>query len=71
MNDKKIEDLVAMLDQFMSNGGGHFNVSSQNADADDTSKSVTTMGSLDCASGNMACRVPTLHIGIDEEEEEK
>ncbi len=71
MNEKKIDDLVAMLDEFMSNGGGHFNVSSQGADAEDTSKHVTTMGSLDCASGNMACRVPTLHVGIDDEEEKE
>ena len=69
MQDKKIEDLVTMLDQFMSNGGGHFNVINYSSDQEDTRKQVTKMGSLDCA-GNMACQVPTLHVGIDEEEQE-
>lgn len=67
MNDKKIEDLVAMLDQFMSNGGGHLNVTNNGADSSDVVKKVTKMGSLDCASGNLACQVPTLHVGIDDD----
>ena len=68
MDDKKIADLVAMLDQFMSGGGGHLNVTNNSTDAGDTTKKVTTMGSLECA-GNMACQVPTLHVGIDDDEE--
>lgn len=69
MDDKKIADLVAMLDQFMGNGGGHLNVSNNGTNTGDVAKKVTKMGSLDCASGNLACQIPTLHVGIDEEEE--
>ena len=29
------------------------------------SKTVTQMNSLDCASGDMACKVPTLFEGLD------
>ena len=67
-NQKKIEDVVAMLDRFMAEGGGHMNITKDTAVAD-TEKSVTTMGCLDCAAGDMACSVPTLHQGLDGQEE--
>ena len=67
MTDKnQIDDIVAMLDQMMGDGQGHVNVS-----MDDTiaagEKATATMGCTDCAKGDLACSVPTLMEGMDEE----
>jgi len=67
MTDKnQIDDIVAMLDQMMGEGQGHVNVS-----MDDTiaagEKATATMGCTDCAKGDLACSVPTLMDGMDEE----
>lgn len=67
MADKnQIDDIVAMLDQMMGDGQGHVNVS-----MDDTvvvgDKTTATMGCTDCAKGDLACSVPTLMEGMDEE----
>lgn len=67
-NQQKIDEIIAMLDGFMSEGGGHMNITEDTL-ADAAEKSVTTLGCLDCAAGNLACAVPTLHVGIDDEEE--
>lgn len=72
---KQIDDLVNMIDSFMSNNGGHMNVTVDkdgniSADKDEVdSISVKTMKSLDCAAGDLACNVPTLFEGLDTEEE--
>lgn len=63
-DDKRIEDLVKMLDAGMANGMGHVNV-----DVDDTiskDKNVQTMGCTDCSRTPLACSVPTLHEGLDD-----
>ena len=70
MSQSKIDDIVAMIDSFMSNDGGHLNVSVDetgevNADSVKVDKTV----SIDCAKGNLACQVHTLFEGMDEEEE--
>lgn len=67
MADKnQVDDIVAMLDQMMGAGQGHVNVS-----IDDTiavgDKTTATMGCTDCAKGDLACSVPTLMEGMDEE----
>lgn len=68
-DEKKIDDIVAMLDAFVSGGGGHMNIRADkdgNVSADaTTAKTVTTMNSLDCAAGNLACNIPTLFEGLD------
>ena len=73
-DEKKIDDIVAMLDAFVSGGGGHMNIRADkegNVSTDGaTAKTVTTMNSLDCAAGNLACRVPTLFEGMDYDEED-
>ena len=73
-DEKKIDDIVAKLDAFVSGGGGHMNIrtaSDGTVSADTTtSKTVTTMNSLDCAAGNLACNVPTLFEGMDTDEED-
>lgn len=66
--DNKVDDIVDMIDNFIVNGGGHVNVVVNGEDA--TEKSVETMKSSDCAGPNMACKVPTLHVGIDDIENE-
>lgn len=63
-NTKTVEDIVSMLDNMTENGHGHINVSIDDTQAD---KSVTTMGCTDCAKGDLACSVPTLMEGMDEE----
>lgn len=67
MADKnQVDDIVAMLDRMMGDGQGHVNVS-----IDDTiaagEKTTATMGCTDCAKGDLACSVPTLMEGMDEE----
>lgn len=64
--DKKsmIDDLINMLDSRINNGIGHINI-----DVDEslnTTKEVQTMGCSDCAKNPMACSVPTLHQGLDD-----
>ncbi len=70
--NKKIDDIVAMLDSFMSESGGHMEIRVEDdgsVHTDETFvKSVTTKNSLDCREGDMACSVPTLFEGLDGEE---
>jgi len=65
-DNKKVDELVDMLDSFMNNGGGHMNVAVNDINSDTTT--VQTMNSNECAGQNMACKVPTLHVGIDDAE---
>jgi len=65
MCDKsKIDELVNMMDNLMSDGGGHVEVKVN----DNTLETVTTTTykSTDCACGDKACQIPTLHKGIDD-----
>ncbi|WP_250278552.1 hypothetical protein [[Clostridium] colinum] len=63
-NDKRIDDIISMLDGFTSENVGHINIEVN--DDNVTSKKVDMANSLDCSSGNMACKVPTLFEGIDD-----
>ncbi len=63
-NDKRIDDIIAMLDKFMVKDGGHMNIEVNSNDIN--SKKVDTANSLDCSSGDMACKVPTLFEGIED-----
>ena len=62
----QVDDIVAMLDQMMGDGQGHVNVT-----IDDTiaagDRTTATLGCTDCAKGDLACSVPTLMEGMDEE----
>ncbi len=62
----QIDDIVAMLDRMMGDGQGHVNVSVDEAIAAGE-KTTATMGCTDCAKGDLACSVPTLMEGMDEE----
>lgn len=73
-SEKQIDDIVSMLDSFMAENGGHMNIRVSDDGTVSTektmAKTVTTMKSLDCAAGNLACSVPTLFEGMDAEDED-
>ncbi len=66
-NDARIDDIVAMLDNFATSDVGHINIT---VDENSTVeyKNIKQANSLECASGNMACNVPTF---FDKEQEEQ
>lgn len=70
MSDNKntADDIVSMLDNMVANGVGHMNIEVDAQGDQSKNKSVEQLGCLDCAKGNLACAIPTLHEGIDEEE---
>lgn len=68
-NDK-IDDIVSMIDSFMAGNGGHINVSIDSSDTIESSKNIRKTNSLECAAGNLACQVPTLHEGLDDGDNE-
>lgn len=63
-----IDDLVRMLDAGAAKGVGHINVAYDEALPD--SKEIQTLGCPDCSAAPLACRVPTLHEGLDGTEDE-
>lgn len=69
MDYSQVDDIVAMLDAFMSAGGGHMDIRMEEDGSVRTentvSKQVTTTHSLDCTNGDLACKVPTLFEGLD------
>lgn len=65
-NEKQISELVAMIDQFVTSGGGHMNVEVQNQDHMEMVDLQTR--NSNCCQKNMACQVPTLHEGLDRKE---
>lgn len=69
MNNKEAlleDDIVTMLDNFVLKGGGHMNVD-VNTTCITPIKRVTETKSSDCNSKQMACQVPTLQEGLDQE----
>lgn len=69
MKDKKIDDIVAMLDQFVTEGGGHMNIK---VDKEGDVKKEVRKSDPDCIPDigiDMACQIPNLHEGLDAEEE--
>ena len=64
MDDKKVEELVKMLDSGMAMGVGHVNVDYD--ESKEESKNVQTMGCTDCSRTPLACSVPTLEDGLDD-----
>ncbi len=68
--EKQIDDIVSMLDRFMTGDGGHMNIRVSEDGTVNTEetmkKSVTTMKSSDCSEGDVACRIPNLTEGLDD-----
>lgn len=63
-NDKRIDDIINMLDSFASQNVGKVNLKIDE-NLQENCKKIDTANSLDC-SGNMACKVPTLFEGVDD-----
>ncbi len=57
--NKQADDIVKMLDEFMSSGGGHMNVTVN----EEGTAFHKTVRATDC--NNSACSVPTLFEGLD------
>lgn len=67
MEEKKLlDDIVSMLDNFMTEGGGHMNIDVNTLNKEIAQKSVQQSSCTDCSTNNMACQVPTLHEGLDD-----
>lgn len=64
MEDKRIEDIIAMLDNSVKKGDGHINVT-----VDDTKESSKKMvrGCADNSANPTACSVPTMELPDDDE----
>jgi len=69
IDDKKVDDIVAMLDQFMGDNGGHMNITVHSDGTVNAEKTVQKTNSLECAAGDMACKVPTLFEGMDSDDQ--
>ena len=69
-SNSEAKKLAEMLDRLCAGGSEHINVKvSDNACDGDFDIMEKTDKSIDCCEGNMACRIPTLHKGIDDKEE--
>lgn len=66
--DQRIDDIIAMLDGSVEKGVGHINV---DIDEQKESSVEVVQGCADCSSHPTACSVPTIHCGIDDEDEDK
>lgn len=64
---EQINDIVAMLDQFMDEGGGHMNIKVDETLTTDQVQ-VKTYNSAACQEG-MACQVPTIEFEGDDQYE--
>ena len=65
-NNDEAKKLAEMLDKLCSDGSQHINVTREGNGSDIKEK---TQNSTDCCKGDLACNIPTLHKGIDDEEE--
>lgn len=62
-SEKQVNDLVAMIDQFVISGGGHMNVVVQDEDHMDIVEKQTS--NSNCNQTNSACQMPTFDAGND------
>ncbi|MBQ3967355.1 MAG: hypothetical protein II688_01550 [Lachnospiraceae bacterium] len=65
---KNVDDIVAMLDGFMNQGGGHVNLDVNDPNA--CSKDVKTYACSTCGTKLMPCEAPTLMQGMDNTEDD-
>ena len=64
VDERQIDELVALLDNGVVNGVGHVNVDTDSEE--ESLVKVDTMGCTDCSRTPLACSVPTLHDGLDD-----
>ncbi|MDD5934048.1 MAG: hypothetical protein PUC65_00525 [Clostridiales bacterium] len=60
---EKIEKIIAMLDSFAIEGGGHMNIIVEDVEGEEQ---IANTLSVDCTNFQSACSAPTLHQGIDD-----
>ena len=69
-NNDEARKLAEMLDRLCSDGSQHINVTRETDGAGDSFDiKEKTQKSTDCCKGDLACNIPTLHKGIDDEED--
>ena len=70
-SNDEAKKLAELLDKLCSDGSQHINVAREDNDdrGDDFDIKETTTKSTDSCKGDLACRIPTLHKGIDDEED--
>lgn len=68
--DEQAKKLAEMLDRLCASGSAHINVTAAENNDGDNDITEKTVNSTACCTGNMACNVPTLHKGIDDDEED-
>lgn len=66
-NKEKIDELVAKIDKFMLSGGGRMTIES---DSSESGEIIEVKPDSDEECRNMACSTPTLHEGLDRDENE-
>ena len=67
-SNDEAKKLAEMLDRLCAEGSAHINIAAD--ERGDNDITVKTANSAACCTGNMACNVPTIHKGIDDDEEE-
>lgn len=61
---ERINEIIAMLDNFTENGGGHVNLTVEGLEGEVQMENSLSVG---CCNAQSACSVPTLHQGIDDD----
>ncbi len=67
MNEKKVEELIKMLDQFVEEGGGHMNVEFNDDNEEFNIDKIEVKKGLDTCGVQSACQIPTFFVEEDDE----
>lgn len=67
MNEKKVEELIKMLDQFVEDGGGHMNVQFNDDSEEFNIDKIEVKKGLDSCGVQSACQIPTFFTDEDDE----
>ncbi|MFQ6862847.1 MAG: hypothetical protein ACLROI_10115 [Beduini sp.] len=67
MNEKKVEELIKMLDQFVEDGGGHMNVQFNDDSEEFNVDKIEVKKGLDSCGVQSACQIPTFFTEEDDE----
>lgn len=69
-NKEQMDDIISMLDSFMSEGGGRMNIEARSVSgvSEQTVQNETFFGCSVAGGRKMACQTPTLMEGLDFEE---
>ncbi len=67
MNEKKVEELIKMLDQFVEDGGGHMNVQFNDDSEEFNVDKIEVKKGLDSCGVQSACQIPTFFTDEDDD----